>query len=61
MAKAQNNIYRRQGIYGSPLPSGLKDLKAPENPEIVTPDISKRSGGAIEPKEAGTQNDDLLS
>ena len=49
MGKAKNNYFSGQGIYGSPLPSGLNHLRAPENPEFKTPAIREREGGAIEP------------
>jgi hypothetical protein len=35
--------WRKQGIYGSPLPSGY-DKSVPENPSIITPRIANRKG-----------------
>ena len=56
-----DNIFNKgQGLYGSPIPSGLNNMKYPENPKIEVPEIYKRDGGSIKGWEAGSENDDLL-
>jgi len=55
-----NNLFNKQGIYGSPLPSGLNNIRIPKNPEMSTPETVKRSGGAIESRNSGNKNGDLL-
>ena len=60
MSTRGNIFYSSQGIYGSPLATGLNTKKVPTNPKIVTPDISKRNGGSIENWKPGNNNSDLL-
>jgi len=55
-----DNLFNRSGIYGSPLSSGLNDMRLPKNPEMSTPETVKRAGGAIEPRSSGNENGDLL-
>jgi len=54
------NLFSRQGIYGAPLPSGLNNLRLPKNPEMSTPSTVKRAGGAVESRNSGNKNEDLL-
>lgn len=60
MASIYDNVFNRQGIYGTPLSSSLNGKNLPENPKIVTPAIVKRAGGAIEGWQEGNKNADLL-
>lgn len=60
MASTYDNIFRKSGIYGAPLPSSLNGEKLPDNPRIITPDIVKRAGGAVEGWQPGNKNEDLL-
>ena len=60
MTSVYDNVFRRNGIYGAPLANNLNGKKLPENPKIVTPDIVKRNGGAIQDWKPGNNNADLL-
>jgi len=55
-----DNVFKRQGMYGAPLPSGLNGLRLPKNPRMSTPATVKRAGGAIESRSSGDKNNDLL-
>jgi len=39
---SNNNLYKREGLYGAPLPSGLTNMRYPENPRVVTPETAKK-------------------
>jgi len=55
-----DNAFKRQGMYGAPLPSGLNNIRLPKNPRMSTPATVKRAGGAIESRSSGNKNKDLL-
>jgi surface protein len=43
------NFFRGQGLYGSPLPSGLERLRHGTNPRLNIPSVVNREGGTIPP------------
>jgi hypothetical protein len=61
MASTNYVFNSKRGIYGSPLSNtSMNGKQIPEIPKIVTPDIVKRDGGAVQRWESGDNNSDLL-
>lgn len=56
-----NNFLRGNGYFGSPLPSGLERIRLHRQPDVITPKVVNRNGGAVGPFELGEKNDDLIA
>ena len=59
MSKQGNKFFTGQGLHGSPLSSGLNDIRYPENPEFRTPNINLIDGGII-PWEPGSSKNSQI-
>jgi hypothetical protein len=58
MASTNYAFNSKIGIYDSPFSN--TSMNGKQIPEIVTPDIVKRDGGAVQRWESGDNNSDLL-